>query len=204
MTLSLYSALFIFATIMVITPGPANLLLMSAGAQHGFYKSVPFVIGVTCGKLFLTIGLGIGFGFNTYNNNLKINYQSSSNFFSGEYLENQIEYNYNRFNLNEIQFPIEIRFRNSSIDNYKFWRLYAGLKYSKAISRKYKFENLDSNYTLNNIPINSDQLGLTLNIGFNTWNIGLYKAIKPFFSGNQHNLSLDLEQFKVGLVFYIL
>ena len=61
MTLSLYSALFIFATIMVITPGPANLLLMSAGAQHGFYKSVPFVIGVTCGKLFLTIGLGIGF-----------------------------------------------------------------------------------------------------------------------------------------------
>ena len=61
MTLSLYSALFIFATIMVITPGPANLLLMSSGAQHGFYKSVPFVIGVTCGKLFLTIGLGIGF-----------------------------------------------------------------------------------------------------------------------------------------------
>ena len=61
MTLSLYSALFIFATIMVTTPGPANLLLMSAGAQHGFYKSVPFVIGVTCGKLFLTIGLGIGF-----------------------------------------------------------------------------------------------------------------------------------------------
>ena len=61
MTLSLYSALFIFATIMVITPGPANLLLMSAGAQYGFYKSVPFVIGVTCGKLFLTNGLGIGF-----------------------------------------------------------------------------------------------------------------------------------------------
>ena len=61
MTLSLYSALFIFATIMVITPGPANLLLMSAGAQHGFYKSVPFVIGVTCGKSFLTICLGIGF-----------------------------------------------------------------------------------------------------------------------------------------------
>ena len=58
--------------------------------------------------------------------------------------KNQIEYNYNRFNLNEIQFPIEIRFRNSSIDNYKFWRLYAGLKYSKAISRKYKFENLDN------------------------------------------------------------
>ena len=171
----------------------------SSSINFGFIRDIPLN---KSGKF--AIGLGIGFGFNTYNNNLKINYQSSNNFFSGEYLENQIEYDYNRFNLNEIQFPIEIRFRNSSIDNYKFWRLYAGLKYSKAISRKYKFENLDSNYTLNNIPINSDQLGLTLNIGFNTWNIGLYKAIKPFFIGNQNNLSLDLEQFKVGLIFYIL
>ena len=61
MTLSLYPAFFIFALIMVTTPGPANLLLMSSGAQHGLYKSLPFVAGVTFGKLFLTIGLGFGF-----------------------------------------------------------------------------------------------------------------------------------------------
>ena len=60
MTLSLYPAFFIFALIMVTTPGPANLLLMSSGAQHGLLKSLPFVAGVTIGKLFLTIGLGIG------------------------------------------------------------------------------------------------------------------------------------------------
>ena len=62
----------------------------------------------------------------------------------------------------------------------------------------------NSNYTLTNTPINSDQLGITLNIGFNTWNIGLYKAIRPFFNHKQKNLSSDLEQFKVGLIFYIL
>jgi threonine/homoserine/homoserine lactone efflux protein len=61
MTLSLYPAFFIFALIMVTTPGPANLLLMSSGAQHGLLKSLPFVAGVTVGKLFLTIGLGFGF-----------------------------------------------------------------------------------------------------------------------------------------------
>ena len=55
MTLSLYPAFFIFALIMVTTPGPANLLLMSSGAQHGLFKSLPFVAGVTFGKLFLTI-----------------------------------------------------------------------------------------------------------------------------------------------------
>tara|TARA_B100001057_G_scaffold327738_1_gene328056 strand:- start:4551 stop:5174 length:624 start_codon:yes stop_codon:yes gene_type:complete len=61
MSLSIYPAFFIFALVMVVTPGPANLLLMSSGASHGFYKSFPFVIGVTCGKIFLTIGLGVGF-----------------------------------------------------------------------------------------------------------------------------------------------
>ena len=45
---------------MVTTPGPANLILMLSGAKFGFYKSIPFVIGVTFGKLFLTLGLGLG------------------------------------------------------------------------------------------------------------------------------------------------
>ena len=61
MSASLYPAFLVFAIIMVVTPGPANLLLMSSGASHGFYKSIPFVVGVTFGKLFLTIGLGFGF-----------------------------------------------------------------------------------------------------------------------------------------------
>ena len=61
MSASLYPAFLVFAIIMVVTPGPANLLLMSSGASHGFYKSIPFVVGVTFGKLILTIGLGFGF-----------------------------------------------------------------------------------------------------------------------------------------------
>ena len=61
MSVSLYPAFLVFAIIMVVTPGPANLLLMSSGASHGFYKSIPFVLGVTFGKLFLTVGLGFGF-----------------------------------------------------------------------------------------------------------------------------------------------
>tara|TARA_B100000579_G_scaffold423954_1_gene427750 strand:+ start:536 stop:1168 length:633 start_codon:yes stop_codon:yes gene_type:complete len=68
-----YPAFFIFATIMVITPGPANLVLMSSGARFGFYKSIPFVIGVTFGKLFLTLGLGLGFLTLVYSNVLLLN-----------------------------------------------------------------------------------------------------------------------------------
>ena len=73
MSFGIYPAFFIFATIMVVTPGPANLVLMSSGARFGFYKSIPFVIGVTCGKLFLTIGLGLGFLSLIHSNQILIN-----------------------------------------------------------------------------------------------------------------------------------
>ena len=73
MSISIYPAFFIFAVIMIVTPGPANLVLMSSGARFGFKKSIPFVIGVTCGKLFLTIGLGLGFLTIIHSNQYLIN-----------------------------------------------------------------------------------------------------------------------------------
>ena len=52
--------LLFFAVVMVGTPGPANMLLMTSGANFGFLKSVPFVAGVAVGKLFINALLGLG------------------------------------------------------------------------------------------------------------------------------------------------
>jgi len=54
--------LLLFAVVMVGTPGPANMLLMTSGANFGFLKSVPFVAGVAVGKLFINACLGWVFG----------------------------------------------------------------------------------------------------------------------------------------------
>ena len=53
-------ALLLFAALMVGTPGPANLLLMSAGGRWGFRACLPFIAGITFGKLFLNIALAAG------------------------------------------------------------------------------------------------------------------------------------------------
>ena len=129
---------------------------------------------------------------------------SSNNQSLYELLSNRDAPTKNTFNFSEIQFPLEIRWRNSSPSNYKFWRIYAGLKYSKVIQSAFKHDSSQENYKLTNLPINLDQLGLTLNIGYNTWNIGLYKSLRPFFNKNIQSLPQGLEQFKVGLIFYIL
>lgn len=50
----------LFVIFMVGTPGPANMLLMTSGANFGFWHSLPFVGGVTLGKLLLNILLALG------------------------------------------------------------------------------------------------------------------------------------------------
>ena len=37
-----YLALWAFIVAMVATPGPANMLLMTAGARQGYFQTLPF------------------------------------------------------------------------------------------------------------------------------------------------------------------
>ena len=52
--------LFLFVVVMVGTPGPANMVLMTAGASFGFSRAIPFLFGITCGKLLLNLMMGFG------------------------------------------------------------------------------------------------------------------------------------------------
>ena len=60
MTLELYSALFTFALITVITPGPNNLMLMASGANFGFRRTVPHMLGIGLGFPSMCFLVGIG------------------------------------------------------------------------------------------------------------------------------------------------
>ncbi len=59
-------ALFVIA--MVGTPGPNNLMLLTAGANFGFRRSLPHILGITlgCQVLLLAIALGLGQLFSTW------------------------------------------------------------------------------------------------------------------------------------------
>ncbi|MGJ8688040.1 MAG: LysE family translocator [Gammaproteobacteria bacterium] len=60
--------LLAFIFVMVGTPGPNNLMLMSAGANFGFRRSVPHILGISvgCQVLLLAIALGLGQLLATY------------------------------------------------------------------------------------------------------------------------------------------
>ena len=60
MTPELFLALAGFALVTVITPGPNNLMLMTSGANFGFRRSIPHMLGVGLGFPMMIVPVGLG------------------------------------------------------------------------------------------------------------------------------------------------
>ena len=60
MSVEAFLALAVFAFVTSITPGPSNFMLLASGANFGFVRTVPQVLGITIG--FGSVLLGVGFG----------------------------------------------------------------------------------------------------------------------------------------------
>ena len=59
-TLDIIMALMLFAFASSVSPGPNNLMLMSSGANFGFRKTLPHLIGVGLGFVLMLVLVGMG------------------------------------------------------------------------------------------------------------------------------------------------
>ncbi len=60
MSLELVIALTAFAFVSSITPGPNNLMLMASGANFGFQRTIPHMLGVAWGFCLMLTLVGVG------------------------------------------------------------------------------------------------------------------------------------------------
>ncbi len=60
MTWEILSALAAFAFASSITPGPNNLMLMASGANFGFWRTIPHMMGVAVGFTIMIVLVGAG------------------------------------------------------------------------------------------------------------------------------------------------
>lgn len=60
MTYELLTALAAFAFVTSITPGPNNLMLMASGANYGFRRTIPHMLGVGLGFVLMVALVGLG------------------------------------------------------------------------------------------------------------------------------------------------
>jgi len=58
----------LFALVTSITPGPNNTMLLASGVNFGFNRTIPHMLGITCGFFVLVVAVGFGLGavFQTY------------------------------------------------------------------------------------------------------------------------------------------
>ena len=60
MDLETLSALGLFVFVAAITPGPNNLMLMASGANFGFRRTLPHLLGVGIGFTLMIVLVGVG------------------------------------------------------------------------------------------------------------------------------------------------
>ena len=190
----------VFYNSLINSPIDFNQNKFSSSINLGFIRDIPLNKSRNFG-----IGLGLGYSNSSFHNNLK--FSNTNNQLDAKIVSDLDSFTKNKWVLNELELPFEIRWRTSTPENYKFWRIYFGLKTSYIVSSKVKYESSLDNQTIRNLPFNNFQSGLTLNAGNNTWNLGVYLGLQPLFdkefTKNHINIK-NIKQFKVGLIFYIL
>lgn len=168
----------------------------SGGVATGFIKDIPLNRKATFG-----LGVGVGYQYNAYIQNLKISNEASNNIYTIAQ-----DYKSNWLRIHAIEVPFEFRLRNSTLKKYKFWRLYAGIKASYLFATKSKYSDINETILIKNISeINKMQFGIIFSAGYSTWNLFLYYGLSPIFENVGINEEqLDLRDLRIGLKFYIM
>lgn len=172
----------------------------SAGISAGFLRDMP-----VNKKRTHSIAAGLGVTYQNFFQNLTIYPDQNGDLVYG--VNNYSEFVSNKYRQYLVDLPIEFRWRNSTYESHKFWRIYAGLKFSYVISSKSVLDDGEKTYTIKNSEdINKFQYGATIAAGYNTWNVYFYYGLNPLFKDAKTVSGEDIKMrtMSVGLIFYIL
>lgn len=172
---------------------------LSYGLQLGAIKDIPLNSKGT-----IALGIGLGLGLNTYYSNL-VAFKGSDDI-TYELSDNVTGFERSKLETHLIEFPLEFRWRNSTLEEYRFWRLYAGIKAAYVIGNRSKSVIDGAKDGFYNSDINKFQYGLAINVGYNTFNIHLYYALTDLFKEGVavDNQSIGFSPLRIGVIFYIL
>ncbi|QXI21224.1 LysE family translocator [Pseudomonas iranensis] len=62
LSLDLLLGFALFALVTSITPGPNNTMLLASGVNFGFNRTIPHMLGISCGFFLLVVAVGFGLG----------------------------------------------------------------------------------------------------------------------------------------------
>ena len=168
----------------------------SGNFQFGFIRDFPLNDSST-----KAIGIGFGYERNFFTSNIQP-IQSDNNIdyriVISRFLESK-----NKISFSSLVIPLEFRWRKSSIDQYKFWRMYSGFKLKKNFPL-YSNPSYGSEITIDDVE--DWTTSIYINAGYNTWNISLEYDLNPLLKNKKttNGENLNISFFRLGLIFYLL
>ncbi|MFK7032341.1 porin family protein [Flavobacterium oreochromis] len=190
------------------------------GITYNILKNKPYGVSQnsTSGSIFLgflrdipvnklrtfAVAPGMGFSYSNFKQNLLI----KKNEFTVNYSiipKDQI-YDKNRLSFVTVDVPLEFRWRNSTPQSHRFWRIYGGVKASYVLYNQSQF--IDSKYeykVVNNPDFNRFLYSVYLTAGYNSGNIYVSYGLNDFFKKTLFDEnSGKIRSLNFGLMFYIL
>ncbi len=194
---------YIGLTYNVITDVPDDVATtgLSGGLHFGFLRDMP-----VNERRNVAVAIGAGMSIDRFGQTLFIG-ESSSNETIFAPLDSETDYNSNYFTTYTAEAPLEIRWRTSTPESYKFWRVYAGFRLGYTFYHRATLKQTGN--TVNQSDISEFEklrMGASFSFGYNTFNFYAYYSINPFFKDavTTEGQSVDFRTVKVGLMFYIL
>lgn len=169
----------------------------SSGLHIGFLRDIPL------NKMRNhAIAIGLGYSMNDFRQNLKISEADGKFNYA---IDN--DFDRNKFALHYVELPIELRWRTSTIQSHRFWRIYTGFKLSYLFLNKSKFTGPEGTLKyFGNDDFNKFQYGAYVSFGYNTWNFHAYYGLNSLLKSEAKldGKSIDMNTINIGLMFYIL
>jgi hypothetical protein len=172
---------------------------LSTGISAGFLRDMP--VNKNRNIAFAT---GIGFTFDNYNQNLGIREENGKPVYT--VIANSAAFTKNKFSQLLVNVPIELRWRTSTFESYKFWRIYGGVKLSYLIYDRSVFSDNQGKVVVSgNKDFNKFLYGAYISSGYNTINVYVYYGLNSLFkSAKIDDQSIAMKPLNIGVIFYIL
>lgn len=168
----------------------------SYSISSGFIKDI-----ILNKKGTIALAGGIGIGGDYFNHNLKIEeIDQSTVFTNGNNTPN------NKISIVNVELPLQIRWRTSTANRYKFWRIYTGVKFLYNAKNTFSFTEGNTEIKFKNISsFTKWQYGVTLSTGYAKFNINVFYSLTPVYKNAILNeININTKVLKVGLIFYFL
>ena len=155
------------------------------------------------------LGAGLGVGFHTYYTNVAMDCDEMGEW-NMSILENG-EYLSNRFSLQTLDIPIQVRFRGSTAEKYNFWRVYAGVTFSWIYKNSTTYKNELVKLRYYDIPYLNEWLyTANLQVGYGKFTVKVDYTLGSLFKKKYAGETLPVKELSnmrscnVGLLMYIL